>query len=122
MVVHKCDHLSVRKSCNYKKKMYKNVLPLSPTTPSKSFSNTDDIGITSPSMSSSKSNRKSPKKKSVVLNNITHYRTYSVPDDYDETIDNRKKKNAFPKDCDHCGFLDFKSRATKPWTRKYVDC
>jgi len=48
-----------------------------------------------------------------------HQRNISEPTEpYDEVIQKRKK-TAFPKEFDYCGWLDVRTRASKPWKRRY---
>eukprot|EP01083_Nonionella_stella_P093386 261708_1 len=47
-------------------------------------------------------------------------RAYSDPEeDYNTMIEQKKKKSAFPRLYDYCGYLDIRTRTTKSWKRKY---
>ena len=48
-----------------------------------------------------------------------HQRGSSVPDQLTEEVISKKKKSAFPRDYDHSGWLDVRTRATKPWKRRF---
>lgn len=52
--------------------------------------------------------------------NAVRKRATSDPDNKMESfIEEKKKKSAFPKLYDYCGYLDIRTRATKAWKRKY---
>ena len=42
-----------------------------------------------------------------------------MPDQLTEEVITKKKKSAFPRDYDHSGWLDVRTRATKPWKRRF---
>ena len=53
------------------------------------------------------------------MSKTLHQRGSSVPDQLTEEAYVSKKKSAFPKDYDHAGWLDVRTRATKSWKRRY---